>query len=144
MFIKQVSVFVENKVGRLAAVIEVLTKNNINISALSMADTSEFGILRLIVNEPEKATKALNESGVVTKCTDVLTLAIEDKPGGLLEVLEKLKKENITVEYMYAFVGIRKDGKAIMVMKTDDMQKSLEFTNGHGEMLVTPEDIYRK
>lgn len=129
--IKQISIFVENKFGRLASIIETLGKNNIDISALSIADTTDFGILRIIVDKPEEAVLVLKEHGVAVKCTDVTAVAIDDTPGGLSSVLEVLTKEGITIDYMYAFVG-KKEGKALMVVKTDkpeETEKILKATS---------------
>ena len=141
MFIKQISIFVENKFGRIAKIVDLLSEMGINISALSIADTTDFGILRLIVNKPDEAVAALKESGVAAKCTDVIAVAIDDQPGGLSKVLDTLTKAEITIEYMYAFVGKKAD-KALMVVRTDDMPKSVEaFKNANIE-LVTSADVY--
>ncbi len=142
MLIKQISIFVENKVGRLANIIDTLGKNNIDISALSIADTTDFGILRIIVDKPELALIALKEHGVTVKCTDVIALAIDDTPGGLSEVLSTLTKNDITIEYMYAFVG-KKEGKALMVFKTDDLKKTETVLEADEHVTVVDlEDIY--
>ena len=141
MFIKQISIFVENKFGRIAKIVDTLSENNINISALSIADTTDFGILRLIVNKPEDAVKLLKDSGVAAKCTDVIAVAIDDQPGGLSNVLDTLTKAEITIEYMYAFVGKKAD-KALMVVRTDDMEKSIEAFKASDIELVTSADVY--
>ena len=142
MLIKQLSVFVENKPGRLAAVIDVLGKNNIDISALSLADTSEYGIVRLIVNNPEEASKIIRDTGVVVKITDVLAVAMDDTPGGLSKILEVIVAENINVDYMYAFVGAVSH-KALMIMKTSDAKVAETALNNAGIGEATPKDIYR-
>ena len=136
--IKQISIFVENKFGRLSSIIEVLGKNNIDISALSFADTTDFGILRIIVDKPEEAVIVLKEHGVAVKFTDVIAVTIDDTPGGLSKVLAKLTENNITIDYMYAFVG-KKEGKALMVVKTDKMEESEKILSGS---LVNINDIY--
>ena len=118
MFITQISIFVENKVGRLAEITEVLAKNNIDISALSVADTSDFGVLRLIVDQPDLARRALAEHGVITKATQVIAVQMEDRQGGLSEKLNLLKAAGITIEYLYAFLG-RTEGLAQMVLRVD-------------------------
>ena len=123
--IKQISIFVENKFGRLAKIIEILGKSGIDISALSIADTTDFGVLRLIVNEPEKAVGVLKENGVIAKITDVIGVAIDDRPSGLSEILNVLTESEIVIDYMYAFVG-KTHGKAMMVVKTDNMPKTAE------------------
>ena len=116
MFIKQLSIFVENKHGRLEAIIDALGKNGVNISALSIADTTDFGILRLIVDDTEKAKKTLNDIGVIAKVTDVIAVYIDDRTGGLASVLKVVSDGGVSIEYMYAFLG-RTEGKALMVLK---------------------------
>lgn len=123
MLIKQLSVFVENKPGRLAAVIEELGRNGINMSALSLADTSEYGILRVIVDNPEDAADLLKKIGVVVKVTTVLAVPMDDTPGGLSKILEVFLKNEINVDYMYAFVG-KTANKAVMVVKVSDVKKA--------------------
>lgn len=122
---KQLSVFVENKVGRLSAVLNVLKDNNIDISALSLADTSEYGILRLVVDRPDEAVEALKASGVMVKCTQVIAAAMEDAPGGLAHLLELLSNANVGIEYMYAFIG-KDEGKAWTVLRVDDIDIATE------------------
>ncbi len=124
MFIEQISVFVENKFGRLAKIVELFSKNNINLGALSIADTTDFGILRIIVDKPELALKVLKENGITAKITDVIAVAIENQPGGLSKVLDTLTESEIAIEYMYAFVG-KIEGKALMVVKTDKMDETV-------------------
>ena len=123
MIIKQLSVFLENKKGRLFAAADTLAQNGINIRALSLADTSEFGILRLIVDQPEQGKAVLAESGVVVRVTDVLGVLMDDVPGGTLGALHLLADAGINVEYMYACVG-QKTGKAIMVMQVSDLENA--------------------
>lgn len=140
--IKQISIFVENKFGRLASIIETLGKNNIDISALSIADTTDFGILRIIVDKPEEAVLVLKEHGVAVKCTDVIAVAIDDTPGGLSSVLNILTKEDITIDYMYAFVG-KKEGKALMVVRTDALEKTEKILSDSKTVtLADIKDIY--
>jgi len=129
MLVKQISVFVENKFGRLADIIKILGDNDIDISALSIADTTDFGILRVIVSDPAKAEEVLKENGLAVKTTDVLAVAVEDKPGGLAEILALLKKNDIGIEYMYAFMGsggTRSGWLVIRVDKTDEAIKVLD------------------
>lgn len=123
MLITQLSIFVENKFGRLEAIIDGLGKNGINIRALSIADTADFGILRIIVDKPELAKETLKKIGVIAKCSDVIAVPIEDCSGGLAQVLRKLTEKSINVEYMYAFLG-RQAGKAYMVMKADRCEEA--------------------
>lgn len=119
MIIKQLSVFLENKQGRMCAVADLLAQNHINIRALSLADTSNFGILRLIVDKPEEGKKVLSEAGIIVRVTDVLSLTMEDTPGGTLAALRLLAESGIGVEYMYAFAG-KNDGEAFMIIQTEE------------------------
>lgn len=131
MLIKQLSVFVENKPGRLAAVIDELGKNGINMSALSLADTSEYGILRIIVDNPENAAELLKKIGVVVKVTTVLAVPMDDTPGGLSKILEIFLRNEINVDYMYAFVG-KTEQKAVMVVKVSDVKKAEDSLQAAG------------
>lgn len=123
MFVKQLTVFVENKSGRVSDILDALGKANIDISALSIADTSDYGLMRMITDEPQKAKEILDGVGVAVKITDALAVPIENRPGGLADVMKRLKDGGVSVEYLYAFVG-RKDGGALVVLKTDDNEKA--------------------
>ncbi|HWQ62761.1 MAG TPA: ACT domain-containing protein [Negativicutes bacterium] len=129
MIIKQISVFIENRPGTLAEVLTVLGGHNINIRALSVADTADFGILRLIVNEPEKVERLLKEASLAVKITPVLTMKISDKPGGLLADVKKLTAAGINIEYVYAFAASAAE-EARVVMKVDDLAKAVKVING--------------
>ncbi len=142
MLIKQLSVFIENKPGRLAAILEELGKHNIDISALSLADTSEYGILRLIVSNPDDAAEVLKNSGVVVKLTNVLAIAIDDTPGGLSRILSIFVKNSINVDYMYAFVG-KVTSKALTVIKVSDPELAEKALSALDISTVNPKDIYR-
>ena len=140
MFIKQLSIFVENKPGRLHAIMDALSDNGINISALSIADTTDFGILRVIVSDIEKARAVLKEIGVISKVTDVIAVYIDHKVGGLAAVLDHISDAGLSINYMYAFLG-RTEGKALMVMKPDDMDAATKVFNEKGIKLAGPEEI---
>ncbi len=140
MVIKQLSIFVENKHGRLEAIIDALGKNGVNISALSIADTTDFGILRLIVDDTEKAKKTLNDIGVIAKVTDVIAVYIDDRTGGLASVLKVVSDGGVSIEYMYAFLG-RTEGKALMVLKADDEAKAEKILTENGIKLAAPDEI---
>ena len=142
MLVKQISVFLENKPGRLSEAAEVLAKNGIDISALSLADTDEYGVLRMIVSDPDKAKNALSESGVICKVTDALVVAIDDRPGGFSESLRILTDNGIEVRYMYACVS-REQGKAIMVLSVADPAKADELIRNTASGNVDPTLIYR-
>lgn len=123
MWVKQISVFLENKSGRLAAVTRTLGQNDINIRALSIADTSDFGILRLIVNDPSRAYAVLKEAGFTVSETDVIAVEVPDTPGGLADVLDILGAAGANIEYLYAFVS-RSSGNALVLMKVGDIEKA--------------------
>ncbi|HOQ01772.1 MAG TPA: ACT domain-containing protein [Acetivibrio clariflavus] len=142
MLIKQISVFLENKSGRLAEVTKVLGENNIDISALSIADTTDFGILRLIVNNPDMAEKVLRENEFTVSLTDVIGIGVEDKPGGLNKALSVLEKNDIGIEYMYAFVGKMSD-EAMVIIRVDDSDKAIETLKNGGIKVLSPESVYK-
>ena len=142
MIVKQISIFVENKMGRLLAISEVLAKNDIDISALSLADTEDYGVLRLIVSDPNKAKAVLNESGVICKINDVLAVAIDDRPGGFNDALKILSKNGVDVKYMYASLSHEK-GKAIMILRVDDVEKANKLIVDNVKDFVNPSKIYR-
>jgi len=121
---EQISVFLENKAGRLAEVTGILSEANVNIRALALADTSDFGVLRLIVDDNIKALEALKNQGFTVGRTDVLAVEVEDKPGGLHSILDMLNKAKINVEYMYAFV--QHTGKnAVMIFRFDNIDEAV-------------------
>lgn len=140
MFLKQLSIFVENKPGRLEAIIDTLGKNNINIRALSIADTTDFGILRLIVDDVDRAKSVLKETGVISKRTDVVAVFLDDRSGGLAKVLSVLTAGGLNIEYMYAFLT-KTEGKALMVLKADDEQKALDVLEANSVPTASPEDM---
>jgi len=139
MIIKQLSVFLENKSGRLTDVTEALANANINISALSLADTADYGILRLIVNKPEEAIKVLKEREFSVHITDVLGLVVPHEPGGLHRALKILSSESISVEYMYAFAL---SDKATVIIRTDAVPQAIKVLEHHKLALVKTSDIY--
>jgi hypothetical protein len=141
MIVKQLSVFLENKQGRLCAATDVLAKAGINISALSLADTAEFGILRLIVDRPDEARRVLIEEGIVVRVSNVIAVAMNDTPGGALDILHCLATANINVEYLYASVG--RSGKAIMIVRVDDDENAEKVLHDGGFHDVHPSEIYR-
>lgn len=120
MKIKQLTVFVENRTGYLSEITELLGKNGVDMKALSIADTKDFGILRLIVNDNEKALRVLSDSGVIGKLTDVIGVKISDNPGSLSEVLCALAEKDVNVEYLYAFLSGAKDGANVVLKATDN------------------------
>lgn len=142
MIVEQISIFVENKMGRLLAISEILAKNNIDISALSLADTEDYGVLRMIVSDPHKAKEVLNEGGIVCKVTEVLAVAIDDKPGGFYNSLKILSENHVDVKYMYACVSHEK-GKAIMILSVEDIESANKLIHDNVKDVIDPSEIYR-
>ncbi|MGV8144726.1 MAG: ACT domain-containing protein [Methanothermobacter sp.] len=140
MKLKQISVFLENRKGRLWKALNILKEANINIRALSIADTSEFGILRMIVPDPEKAQIELEKNNFTVKINDVIGVSVSDDPGGLESILEILNKSNINVEYIYAFVEKKVD-EAMVVLRTEDIEAGIEALKEGGATLLSPYDI---
>ena len=142
MLVKQISVFIENKKGRLVEIADILAKNEIDISALSLADTDEYGVLRMIVSNPHKAKEVLLETGVVGKVTETLAVAIDDRPGGFAEALHILTDNEIEIKYMYACISHHK-GKAIMILSVDDPAAADALIASTKSGDVSPAEIYR-
>mgnify|MGYP000158888868 CR=1 FL=1 len=142
MKVKQISVFLENKTGRLAAVTEALAANGINIRALSIADTSDFGILRLIVDQPDKAYEKLKEEEFTVSITDVIAVEMPDQPGALSKVLNELGKAQINVEYLYAFLG-RGERGAIVVFRVEDLDSAIKKLATSGLNVLKGEELYK-
>lgn len=141
MLVKQISVFLENKSGRLAEVTKILGANRINISALCIADTTDFGILRLIVNAPEKAEEALKDNGFTVSCTNVIAIGVSGQPGGLYVALDILDRESIGIEYMYAFVGKPNDG-AYVILRVEEPDRAIEVLSKNGIEVLSSSIVY--
>jgi len=137
---EQISVFIENKSGRLAEVTRILGDADINIRALSLADTSDFGILRLIVNDREKAKAVLKEKGFTVTKTEVVAVEVPDRPGGLYQILRKLDSETINVEYMYAFVE-RCGENAVIIFRFDETDKAIKILMDSGFNVLEGEQL---
>lgn len=131
MIIFQISVFIENKAGRLAEIVNTLSKQGIDIRALSIADTTDFGILRLIVNEPERAINILQDEGVTVSKTQVIGVRLADEPGALAQVLDILTEAEIAVEYAYAFITHSKSD-ACVVLRVEDNERAIQTLSKHG------------
>ncbi|WP_405307220.1 amino acid-binding protein [Methanobrevibacter sp.] len=140
MVVKQVSIFVENKEGRIKKAIDTLAKENINIRALSIADTTKYGILRLIVSDNEKAIAALEKDGFIVKENEVIILAVPDEPNGLNSTLAVFDEKGINLEYLYAFVSSKTD-EAIVVMRLENMEKAVDALNESNVKILDAEDI---
>ncbi|MBN1478119.1 amino acid-binding protein [Candidatus Sumerlaeota bacterium] len=143
MKIQQISVFIENRPGHLAAQIRALAEAGINIVTLSLADTEQFGILRLIVRDWEKAKGVLEAAGRVVKTTEVLAIEVEDRPGGLAELLEVIDAGGINVEYMYAFTyGFK--GRAVMIFRFEDPDAAIAALQAKGIGVLDAVDLFRR
>jgi len=131
MKIRQLSVFIENKVGRVKEITDILGRNNVNIRALSLADTSDFGILRMIVDDFSRAIKVLKDHGFIVKESYVVAVEVPDKPGGLAAVLDLLSAHGINVEYMYAFFEKPMD-KALLIFRFENPDKAISLLEENG------------
>lgn len=141
MLVNQISVFLENKSGRLAEVTKTLRDQLIDIRALYIADTTEYGILRMIVDKPEEAQKALADNGFTVSSTSVIAIAIADKPGTLDDALETLSQADISVDYLYAYVG-RLSKDAIVIIRVEEPQLALDRLEQTGIRVLSREEVY--
>jgi hypothetical protein len=142
MKVEQISVFLENKAGRLAEVTKVLGEGGINIRALSLADTTDFGILRLIVDNYDQAREILKQHGFTVGKTEVVAIEVPDRPGGLAWVLQILSDSDVNVEYMYAFV--QHSGKnAVIIFRFDNLDRAIELLKQQGVRIYSGEEVYR-
>ncbi|MBF7083148.1 ACT domain-containing protein [Desulfallas sp. Bu1-1] len=141
MKVKQISVFLENKSGRLAQVTRVLGENNINIRALSIADTTDFGILRLIVNNPDPAYRALKDAGFTVSTTEVIAVEVKDEPGGLARVLEILQNVNINIEYLYAFLQ-KATNAALVVFRVEQLDEAIKVLQENNISILEGSRVY--
>ena len=140
MAIKQLSVFVPNEAGELVKITDALEKANIDIRAMSIADTQDFGILRLIVSDTDKAKATLTESECLATTNEVVTVAISDEPGALSKVLHILSENNVSLEYMYAFIASETDS-AFVVLRVEDNEKAETILKNKGIRIITDDDI---
>lgn len=136
MAIRQLSVFAENQNGSLFEITKILAANDINIRAFCVADTKDFGVLRLIVNDPRKAAQALSEDGRVVRVTDVVGVQIPDYKGGLSELLRVLSENSVDIDYLYAFVSTTDKGKAHVVLRVDDNEATETLLTENGFTLL--------
>jgi hypothetical protein len=141
MLVKQISVFLENKSGRLAEVTRTLRARGIDIRALYIADTTEYGILRMIVDKPDQALETLSTSGFTVSSTNVIAIAVPDKPGTLDNALEILSDNGISVDYLYAFVG-RSSSDAIVVIRVEKPETALEKLEQTGIRVLSSKEVY--
>ena len=141
MKIKQLSIFLQNRMGSLSKPLEVLTVANVNIRAMCMADTSEFGILRLVVDDPEKGKEALEENNFLVKITEIIGVEMNDTPGGLTTVLDVIKENLIDLEYLYAFSHDKED-KAILLLHSDDIENLIKVLTDNNITIVSADEVY--
>jgi hypothetical protein len=142
MQLEQISIFIENKSGRLAEVTRVLGSQGINIRALALADTSDFGILRLLVDQTDLARTTLKEHGFTVSKTEVVAVEVPDQPGGLSGILDVLDKSQVNVEYMYAFVE-RCGGNAVIIFRFDDPVAAIRVLTDNGIAILAGERLYK-
>jgi len=140
---EQISVFLENKSGRLAEVMRVLGAAQVNIRALSIADTSDFGILRIIVNDKDKALAALKDNNFTVSKTEVVAVEVPDTPGGLSKILDLLDSQKVNVEYMYAFIE-RHSENALIIFRFDENDKAIEALQKAGITILSSKEIYSR
>ncbi|MCB2180751.1 MAG: ACT domain-containing protein [Desulfobulbaceae bacterium] len=141
MKVDQIAIFLENKSGRLAEITSILAEKGINIRAMSLADTADFGILRLIVNDTENAKQILKDNGFTVGTTEVIVAEVADKPGGLASVLQTIKAGELNIEYMYAFT--QKSGETgLIIFRFDDINAAIETLVKAGVRLLSGEEVY--
>ncbi|MBX6423199.1 ACT domain-containing protein [Thermosulfurimonas sp. F29] len=140
--IKQLSVFLENRKGRLKELTEILYRAGVNIRALALAESAEFGILRLVVDNPEKARSVLSAAGFTVKEQEVFAVEVEDRPGGFYQVVKLLADADINVDYTYAFVGGGEKAVLILRVPDEELERALETLSGGGLKLVEPLFFY--
>ena len=143
MLIKQLSVFIENKEGHLASITKVICDAGIDIRAISVFDSSEFGILRLVVNEPYRAAELLKEAGHVAKMTDVLAVEPEDQIGAMNKIFTVLSQNGINVEYVYSFVMRNQGAMPLVIMKTSDQEAAIDVLKNSGVIVLPESDVYQ-
>jgi len=139
---RQISVFIDNRPGRLASVAQVLKEEGIDIRAISMADAPDFGIFRVVVEDTDRARAALKQRGFVTEVSDVIAVEVEDRPGGLADVLAVFAEHQLNVEYMYAFLTER-SGKAIIFFRFEDTDRAVSALRAAGMPVICGERLWR-
>jgi hypothetical protein len=139
--IKQISVFLENKVGHLLAVTDELKKANLNIRAISLADSERFGVVRMIVEDPDRAYSVLHEAGHTVRETDVIAAEVEDRPGGLADLLRTFENCSINIEYMYAVVE-KKGDKAVIILRVEEVDDALARLSKSAIKLLSNDEVF--
>jgi hypothetical protein len=141
MKLQQLSIFLENRPGHLAKPLELLSEHGINLLNLSLADTAEFGILRIIVRDWQKAEQVLKDAGWVVKLTEVVAVDVEDRPGGLAEVLQVAGRADLKIEYMYAF-PLRRSDRAALIFRFEQPDRAIEQLQAAGGHLIDAEELF--
>ena len=144
MKLQQLSLFLENKPGQIKVPCRVLAKAGVNILTLSLADTQQFGILRLIVKDWQKAKKVLEEAGCIVNLTEVLALDVSDRPGGLADLLDLLDKAKLDIEYMYAFTSGARGHKAALIFRFEDPDAAIKVLGKHEITVIPAEDLFAR
>jgi hypothetical protein len=142
MKVKQLSLFLENKLGSLSRPVKLLAKAKLNILALSIADTQQFGILRLVVCDWEKAKRVLEKDGFVVKVSDLVAIEVADEPGGLAEILGAVEKARVNLEYMYGFT-LKNEGRGVLAFRFDDPDRAIAALQKKGISLVRSVDLFK-
>ncbi len=140
MTIHQISVFLENRAGQLAEITKILSERHIDLRALNIAETTDYGVLRLIVDQPEAAASILLSEGVILSMTPVVAVGVPDQPGGLAEVLRLISEAGVDVEYMYSVFG-QVNGKAYMIFRVTDTDKLIAILNANGIVPAAGEEL---
>ncbi len=143
MKVKQLSLFLENKPGALSRPVKLLAKAKFNILTLSIADTQQFGILRFVVRDWQKAKRILERDGLVVKVSDLVAVEVADKPGGLAKILVTLEKARVNLEYMYGFT-LRQEGKGVLAFRLDDPDRAIAALRKKGINLVSSVDLFKR
>lgn len=143
MLIKQISIFIPNKKGSLSQLTDILIAHHIDIRAIAVFDTAEFGILRIVVDDPDRAVDVLNKEGVVAKVSRVIAVEPEDKPGSLNTIFSILRDADINIEYIYSFI-MRQKEMPYVVLKVDQQERAVDVLTDHGINVVNKEEIYGK
>jgi len=143
MTLKQLSIFLENKPGALSTPCRLLAEAGINLQTFALADTQQFGILRVVVHEWERAKQLLDKAGFVVKVTEVVALEVPDSPGGLAHLLEVIEKARINVEYMYAFTD-KKEGKGLLAFRFNEPEAAVKALKAHQVNVVTTLEVFQR
>ena len=143
MLIKQISIFIPNKKGSLSQLTDILVAQGIDIRAIAVFDTAEFGILRIVVDDPDRAVEILNKEGVVAKVSKVIAVEPEDKPGSLNQIFTILRDADINIDYIYSFI-MRKKEMPYIVLKVDEQEKAVEVLTANGINVINKEEVYAK